>query len=775
MSQGSRRLRSVVLLGAVLAGLLTGPVRGAPGADIVFVIDQSGSMWGHSQYAHAANDPSAYRLAVVELALNCIAARVRGTSDIYSMSVVEFATRARVSLPAVEFGFDPAAPAALDQLVASSFAKLGNLASLGDERNIDEFLTDTPKAFALARSEMTAMMRSEQTPGRRHVIVLITDGRPYRSGALREDVFREAAQQVSGALADGVDQFRVLGINDIGGSDLGYWQGGDGSRWQSIVGSGHAERVDPVGDKLPKRVESIMDEVLGTQSSTALGQQFTVGPYESRLAVMVTLEKVTSAVPALILPDGSARAPQVPGLGASRTGARSLAFDVPNPPPGTYSVRFERDTLGSLVTGQVARSLTHARASLTTPGTLFAGRKAELQFQAVGASDSDRLPFRPEWPLLSAAAQISSAAPGVTETVPLTWDATGLLRGTWMPRRSGTFTVAVEATFRAADGSVQPLFAKLAVPGSITVADRSPFVLVPTQTANTRLTVTPLGSQSIELRFQLHDSGAGGGRPIASLLRTPDKFALLRLLDSSGRPVPDSSDISLRHSGEDLVARVPIAFNWWAGEGWMPGRRTRTLLVGITANANAISPGQIYGGVEIPPGSGFTRVRTLDPQNTLGGFKVVGSIWPFVVLAAVGAVMLVLLAAWFCRRVLLVRLEDGRRNKAVKLVIFQATGGAFVGPGAKTFDLTGRRTLNLDRQIQLRTQAGNSLLEKLRVERLSGDGRNARAEMRIRARGGKRDQVIQLRSGEGRPPVPVPGIGDGWSVALMLEPMRQQR
>jgi hypothetical protein len=742
--------------------------------DLVFAIDQSGSMWGQADYRGVPNDPNRYRIAVVEKALQLLASRTNGTSDIYRIAVVEFATKARVALPPTEFHFDPAAPGALAQLAATSAAMLGSLPSLGNRANIDDFLTDTPAALKLAHQQMLDMQASDPDPARKRVIVLITDGHPYRHGEPVGSVFDETEREARQVTHDGI-LLHILGINDIAGADAGYWQRGDGARWKSIVGNDNAELAQPVGDKLPRRVLAIIDQSVGGHSNIAFGQRFQIGPYESHLAVSVTLDRPTTVLPILTTPSGNKLRAHPPPPGGSQT----LGFDLPNPPKGNYEVQFGRDAAGYLVTGQVSHSLTHARVSLVSPGTVALNRPADIELQVVGASDSDAISIEPSWPLGSVTATLTPATGAMPERVSLRLVPPGRLTGTWSPRQAGTYRLSVDGTYTSAfDGSQQTLFQPGATSASLTVTNRIPFNLVPVQTANRSLEISPLGSQSVELRFEAKENVSGPDIPIRSVFGSATRPATLTLLDPSGQPAPGSAPIPMRLVDNALVATVPVSINWLGGEGWLPWSAPKTLSVGIHVDANTVPSDRLYGGVALPPGSGLSRVRSPDPDNTAAGFRVVGAAWLLAVMALLAVLTIAIVAGalgFVLIRLLGVRLEDGRRNKSVQFVIFPSDKGVLMGPGLRKFDLTGRRTTNLDRQVQLRTDSGPVLLDRLRARRLPGDDRQARVEIRYRIRGAKKEQSLKLRSGDGAPSEVLAGLDDKWSAALVLETKRQRQ
>ncbi len=747
-------------------GFTCSPASGASGADVVFVVDESGSMWGMAEYKGVPNDRSNYRYAGIEQALYLVAAAARGTPNVYRVSVIEFGSHAIETVAPTELRYDPAAPDAMDLKVRSLFAKLNKLSAIGSAPG--DFNTNTPEALAMARDEL-ARMPPDPSGTRTRSVVLITDGRPYVSRNVSTQSLFDATDRAAEDIRRLGANFYVLGINDIGNADAGYWQRGDGVHWKQIVGTPeNAQLVQPVGEELPPRIASIMGQALHMEAQT--GTPFRLGPYESLLAVTVTVERATQALPLLVLPDGRTVSAHPPGPGTAQGGARALSYDLANPPVGNYEIRFGRDPLGYLITGQVAHSAFPSRLSLMSPAKIVAGRAAPIELRLVGATDADFQSFNPSWPVSNAVARVAGGGPGFA----LSLTAPGKFVGHWTPPRAGKFTFLVSASYSAPDGSSHLLFGRDGAPITIEASARPPFDLVPDQTANDALKISPFGKQAVTLSFTLVDGVTGKPAPTAALVAHSP--ALLHMLDTSGNPEPGARPIAMRAQGNQLMADVPVSIDWWNTRDWWFWSPPHRLAVEVEADPGALPDG-VFGGIMLPRDSGLTHVRSLHPENTAAGFNASGAGWLSMVAVMAGLLILVpslLGLGLLALRLIAIRVEDSRRNRAVQLVIFPSNANPTIGVGLRKFDVTGQRRLNLDRQIQLRVDAATELLEKLRVRRLAGTERQAFAEMTYRLRGAQKENRVNLKTGEGAA-VLLPGLGDKWSATLILEPMRRRQ
>lgn len=142
------------------------------GLDVVFLIDQSGSMSGGS--GSAANDPQQNRIYAPHYALDWLANNRLGLCPdaVHRMGVVSFGGDARTDLDLGQTQINPDAQAGWDTLQPTLEGRI-NGADLG--------ATDPAKAFALAKD----MLDHAPALGgelRKRAIILLTDGQPCVSG-----------------------------------------------------------------------------------------------------------------------------------------------------------------------------------------------------------------------------------------------------------------------------------------------------------------------------------------------------------------------------------------------------------------------------------------------------------------------------------------------------------------------------------------------------------------------------------------------------------------
>src|SRR6185436_10949014 len=94
---------------------------------------------------------------------------VTDTGIVHQVSVVDVDDQATIALPAQTIRFDAANPAALDRLRAI----LETAVAAKDGGN-----TNTGAALQAAHAEIDKMRRSDPPGPRRHILLLLTDGRP---------------------------------------------------------------------------------------------------------------------------------------------------------------------------------------------------------------------------------------------------------------------------------------------------------------------------------------------------------------------------------------------------------------------------------------------------------------------------------------------------------------------------------------------------------------------------------------------------------------------
>ncbi|MBK8540749.1 MAG: VWA domain-containing protein [Ardenticatenia bacterium] len=76
------------------------------GIDLVVLIDQSGSMWGHPEYHPEANDLRGHRIGETQSLIQRLAAHARSTATVHRVSVVDFGDEAKVAISNLVMRYD---------------------------------------------------------------------------------------------------------------------------------------------------------------------------------------------------------------------------------------------------------------------------------------------------------------------------------------------------------------------------------------------------------------------------------------------------------------------------------------------------------------------------------------------------------------------------------------------------------------------------------------------------------------------------------------------
>jgi len=258
--------------GRLAGGLAQYPFPG--GIDIVFLIDQSGSMSGTGGSNEPANDPSKIRMDGVTTVNNYLqfiyqtnklyreSSNISGQKLVFRVGVISFGTTAEVDAPLTEINFESD-----DKL--KEFNSQFTTKSLGN--------TNFPAAFDLAKGLFDKA--GDPLPGqsRQRVIILVTDGRPYNlSGPVRNpsqydtnyeyDKTEATLNQLKDKYRDGFD----LWVTGLDANPNGtFWKesrGGDGKQfWEKVSTPNQATVVAPkdFGDRYIDILSALIKRVGG--------------------------------------------------------------------------------------------------------------------------------------------------------------------------------------------------------------------------------------------------------------------------------------------------------------------------------------------------------------------------------------------------------------------------------------------------------------------------------------------------------------------------------
>lgn len=665
-------LASLIMLSAVL--MLPAPSHAEPGADFVVVIDQSNSMSGAFPRALPPNDKYGARIALAQGVAGELAARVGGNTDVYRMSVVEFGSRADVTLSGLEIRYDP------DKAVDMQAAVMAAVVAGVKPRNME--YTDTPAAMDLAMAEMQRLKARDPDAARVRAILLITDGRPYKEVAKnvavpREELFSQIRVVSDAIRRDGI-ALRVVGINDYDD----YWNRGDGTRWAGFTGQPDGRWATNAEGLIPHAVEHLqrhIRDLLGASGRRIVGNKFQVPAYTSLLTVQVYYDRPAKAAEAFS-PSGARFAPLG---GAAGTHTLYTLLSRENPEPGEYSLNFATASASAILVNIVGPQF-----DVVGSGTAaVAGQPFSMVMQVKGAD-----PKKPVQ-LDGATVRATLTAPSGTDmVVDLTTADHRQFGATVTLPEPGEYKVRAAVTL----GTENLPLARNGDAGTIKVGTRPlpSLVLEEPDLAGT-LAVNPF-APSVTLRLRLVD-GLGAaliGDEAAKLITDPDAWLSVRRLDVSGVAVSDA--IPLVWTGEHFAARVPVDLDWKTGNGVV---RPAQLHLRIDRSGATASPGDaVSDGVVLPPG--MTGRRIAGNPATIAAIEVqVGWLWPLIValilLLPLGAGLIYLLRQLSIARK--VRQEDAHYG-GIELLIYDRDVGPMGGRTTRV-DLQGKTKVRLDGKI----------------------------------------------------------------------------
>jgi uncharacterized protein YegL len=375
----------------------------AAGLDLVFVLDQSGSM-SKKDGSKANNDPLGLRVEFLgKLRKNLVAEAARGYTT--RISVVEFGSRdgkpgkrpettlkGKV-VPPVGTGRDSGQ---VEQDLSNAFDGIKAL-SRGD--------TDHPEALKLAQRELEDFARAPlavpmggKAGDRQPVVMLITDGKPYTNTLSESELLRQArdaVRQFAGRVPE--VKFGVVGLGD---TESRYWysacdQQGCGQFWKDLTtkapdGQGIAYLANPYS-----RFEPLLNDVYRklTGREGACGQDnAAVPPYLRALNLTVSFSQYGLPLSALDIhdPQGNKIMPG-PGDKADKLG---VAFRVPYPQPGQWQLR------KASADYEVCLDYEREEAQLIKPANPPAQNlPTEIRYRLAGRGPNDEFQEQPGFPV----------------------------------------------------------------------------------------------------------------------------------------------------------------------------------------------------------------------------------------------------------------------------------------------------------------------------------------------------------------------------------------
>ncbi len=599
--------RIFLLVLAGLVGLLTCPVlvRGNvpvlsdEGTDVVFVVDQSGSMGG-SRVHPQANDPAGLRIDL----LNDLMVRLFGGSSqslamsdsrSYRLSVIEFGDSARVGLD----WFVVCVSADQSRSEAAQLAELKRRYCDRLNRNINLGNTNHLDAVKLASRQFERIdWGRDGAEARDLAIVVITDGQsyvdspPYFSGGYfassryLNDLAREIGN-LSGTGQHSKPDFVVVGLEDRihGGQE---WSRSK-SLWER-----HASAVYsiPSPDSLYRALDDLAARLTGT-ASYVVGDSLEVPCYVAKLRLTVYHSGPMSQ---FVLRDPNGKLVQLATKQVTK-GMRFRVYDVDQPTPGVWKLEGNRRSY------RVRVDVHYQKTTLITPAPPDPEVPSNpLRFRWLVQTTNDS-PFKPVAGCQLRAITVVEKATGELDTVPMRLDpaSPGVFEAErdWQSAGPGDYHIQLFGLAPLSSGAEILVFGSRRI--RIVVSDRQPLageVLTPS------VFRWSIGTAESQLRVKTTSLDSSTVIPsISTISASPDTLISFEVLSGNGELIQAQTALSGVPNSDpaEFVADIDVdreyTFFDWIGLSLL---QDDSLIVRFHVNQKVLHPDYgIYGfGVE---------------------------------------------------------------------------------------------------------------------------------------------------------------------------------
>lgn len=533
--------------------------------DVIFVVDQSGSMgFRHGPgRVWPPNDPLDNRVQAVfqgyETLQSFLDAR-RTAGVVYRLHVVEFGSSIRLRRDlTTEITYDPAAAANLGRTNKDRLRQQLLPTNLGD--------TDTKAAF----DEVLRLTGTLVAPDPSHVhVILVTDGRP--------EVFERGVPVPTGAGSDyrreldsvlqTLRRRASLDIVGITGNDLDAFWPTWGPFWDQV--SGGRAVSGKQGSEISVHVDRIIRERLGLPPQSMVSNPYFCPPYLRSITFTIFKKQSGGRVQ---IKDGQGRL-VAPATGPGVTYVNEKTYDrytIEDPVPGLWELDQQAASITvDLLYKQVARLEPKASINVRVP--------AKFSYEVL---DSQGRAFQelPQYPVNVSAVATDPA--GKQTSIPLARDS------------QGRFTSSAPYQFTSAG------LGRLRITGTTTLPDKTSVTVF---SADETLPITDKALLSLDAGTTLpgHIDLRFGRRmltPILSLVRdgkpiAPNAVSLIpndllefRLVKSdNGEEVAPWQKLKL--SGQGFTAEVPVRRPFWPLD-WL--RRHEETFTEIRVNQSAMN------------------------------------------------------------------------------------------------------------------------------------------------------------------------------------------
>ncbi len=742
--------------------------------NVVFLIDQSGSMYGVDTNHALANDPKGIRISIVQEAIKRLAKQVRGTTMIHHVSVIEFggdAKRGKRDISVVvsncELQYDPHHP-------GQTLPKVGSCREV--ERLQAKHLNDTHTHLALKATLAEFQKLKTKGTSAQTKLLLITDGRPDKQGMNLETLRNEIKKYANDMkqLGIGIDVW-VIGLYDT----TNYWDTGDGDFWEQLTeevgGRDRAglpkARLALQASDMEKRVKDIVDEWLEAKTASVVGTEHHIRPYLKRITFNVKFQTTGSEVK-ITYPDGQFK-PVVPEPDGS-PGGRTVPSIIPNPLPGTYKIDGPRST--SITVEEELPT-----AQLIAPvGSVNQGVANRIVFQV--RQEGQPLAVSSNWPIT---AKIKITTPsGKDEKLPdaVKVENDGTVAVAWTPTEVGDYKMDFEGQFEVQvdDKGTKQLYDlvnKNEASGKVTVLPYTPgpgpTSVVPPDSLwlhledpvpQKELSISNWGGETTPIQLSLYE-GENPVTDLKKLVNDPALWLTLQVMDKSGVPFDPEAKIPIKPTeAGKWVAEVPLTIKT---DDTKKGQKALdTLHFKIIEFTKQLPEGRTLEGIFLPPEVETHRIAG-NPMTVadieiwqIGGWLF--SVFLVLVFLLIGGAVLFgvfyLVFPWVS-----IRGED--RDRPVSLLIYDGVEDPGMTLPAVKQPITGQRSVSLDGRELSGGGMWSKTAEYFHIQRRPNEG-SPLVVLRYRWAGEKKEVTHETHL-IGNAPKTLEGLSEGnYMVAL---------
>ncbi len=671
-------------------------VFGNTGLDVVFMIDQSGSMWGSKAHPKA-NDKNKHRISIVENVIVRLAEQANGTPLVHRVSVVEFGgdnpVSVAVPISVLELKYNPAKP---NEIVSKARRSVANVLHTRS-RNMGN--TNTPLAMQTTLAEFSKLKAASGGEPREREILFITDGRPYtyknKLNHLQSDIKKHAKDLELSKIS-----LWVVGLNDASN----YWNTGDGVFWENVTGLEQTRFAETSFPNIAAVVQDIVDQWLNVESLSLLGNEYHSRPYLKRIVFNVNFSKPGAKLE-LLDPKGS----PIPIAANTPKEGTYARYVVNSPMVGTYQLKKLSPAGYKIFVEENAPTLTF----IGPHGTINQNIKNRIVFKVM--QDEQGLQELPQWPVK--ATVIVTAPSGHKQILPATFNGDGKYVAAWTPTEVGQhqFDFQAKVSVQTNKGPKQYDLVTGSVTGSVevlpntqaskpAVPDNAIWLHLETPDPEEGLNLSPW-AKTATVKMSLYE-GEHQVTTFENLVSEPDTWLTLEVMDESGVSV--SKPIALKTENEYFVAQSPIRLESWL----FPGQ----LHLRFAAQPNRLPESRVLHGIWLPEAVEDKRLYGGNTM-TVADIDIHLSLWVLLLLGLLLAPLLLGLI-WISIDRLLpclsIRGED--QGRTVNLMIYDGLDDPSA-VSAKKILITGQCRRKLDEQIRLTIEDKSLFAEYFHLRR----------------------------------------------------------